>query len=66
MIDNETPAVEDVIPFIGEKGDLEHAIRCTKQAEQRADTPWLKQACAYRLKMLRTQLLKQKQNILGR
>ena len=48
--------------FIEEKGDLEHAIRCTEQAEKRAEPEWLKRACAFRVKMLQMQLAKQKQN----
>ena len=50
----------ELMGFIEEKGDLEHAIRCTEQAEKRAETSWLKKACAFRLKMLRIQLAKQK------
>ena len=50
----------EFIPFIEEKGDLEHAIRCTEQALNRAEAPWLKQACAFRIKMLQIQLAKQK------
>ena len=52
----------ELIPFIEEKGDLEHAIRCAEQAEKRAEVPWLKKACAFRAKMLRIQLSKQNQN----
>jgi hypothetical protein len=51
---------EDPIGFIEEKGDVEHAIRCTEQALQRAEAPWLKQACAFRVKMLQIQLARQK------
>ena len=51
---------EELIPFIEEKGDLEHAIRCAEQAEKRAEKPWLKEACAFRVKMLRIQLSKQR------
>ena len=47
--------------FIEEKGDLEHAIRCAEQAEQRAEPAWLKRACAFRVKMLRLQLSKRNQ-----
>ena len=61
MTDIETSEIDETIPFIEEKGDLEHAIRCTEQAKQRAEEPWLKQACAFRLKMLRIQLAKQNQ-----
>ena len=50
----------EIVPFVEEKGDLEHAIRCAEQAEKRAGTPWLKEACAFRVKMLRIQLAKQK------
>ena len=35
---------EDFPVFIEEKGDLEHAIRCTKQALERANRPWLKKS----------------------
>ena len=56
------PQTNEIISIIEEKGDLKHAIRCTEQAEKRADSPWLKQACAYRLKMLRIQLARQKEN----
>ena len=62
MAEIKIPEKKEVFPFIEEKGDLEHAIRCTKQAEERADSPWLKQACAFRLKMLQIQLAKQRQN----
>lgn len=52
---------ENFIGFIiEEKGDLAHAIRCTRQAMERADRPWLKRACACRIKMLQVQLSKQK------
>lgn len=60
MTELRVPQNEELIPFIEEKGDLEHAIRCTEQAEQRAEAPWLKRACAFRLKMLRIQLSRQK------
>ena len=56
------PQTNEIIPIIEEKGDLRHAIRCAKQAESRADSPWLKQACAFRLKMLQIQLARQKEN----
>ena len=62
MAEIKLPKTKELIPFIEEKGDLEHAIRCTKQAEERAEAPWLKQACAFRLKMLQIQQAKQRQN----
>ena len=46
-----------------EKGDveqIEHFLKCTEQAEQRAKQPWLKQACEYRRKMLIRQLASMK------
>ncbi len=55
------PNKEPII-IIEEKGNLEHAIRCAEQAEERARHNWLKQACACRVKMLRLQLAKQRQN----
>ena len=61
MTNTETSNFIEPIPFVEEKGDVEHAIRCTKQAEERARSPWLKEACTFRLKMLRAQLSKQKQ-----
>lgn len=51
---------KDPIIIIEEKGDLNHAIRCAEQAQQRAEAPWLKRACAYRVKMLQIQLARQK------
>ena len=53
---------KDTIIIIEEKGDIEHAIRCAEQAEKRAQYSWLKQACAYRVKMLRLQLDKQRKD----
>lgn len=53
---------KDPVVTIEEKGDIEHAIRCAEQAEKRAEYDWLKQACAFRVKMLRLQLAKQRQN----
>ena len=52
-----------LVGYIEEKGDLEHAIRCTQQALERADTSWLKRACAYRVRMLQMQLSKQKKHL---
>ena len=49
-----------IIPFNEEKGDIEHAIRCTRQALDRAQSPWLKMACAHRLKMLKEQFARQR------
>ena len=63
MAEVRDPQTNEIIPIIEEKGDLNHAIRCTEQAEKRANSPWLKQACAFRLKMLRIQLDRQKGNI---
>ena len=63
MLEIELQKTDGLIPFIEEKGDLEHAIRCAEQAEQRADSSWLKQACAFRVKMLRIQLARQRSNL---
>lgn len=52
--------LEGRVIIIEEKGDLDHAIRCTEQAEKRAESPWLKQACAFRLKMLQIQKARKK------
>ncbi|MBR6412956.1 MAG: hypothetical protein IKS41_07365 [Alphaproteobacteria bacterium] len=62
MIKANTNTQQDttIIPFTEEKGDIEHAIRCTRQALNRAQSPWLKEACAYRLKMLSEQLTRQR------
>ena len=63
MAETKIPEGQEYIYFIEEKGNLEHAIRCTKQAKERAEAPWLKEACAFRLKMLRLQQAKkQKQS----
>lgn len=61
MSEINTLQVDEPVILIEEKGDLEHAIRCTEQAEQRAKAPWLKKTCSYRVKMLRIQLAKRKQ-----
>lgn len=55
----EAQIINSTLP-LEEKGDLRHAIRCTEQAEKRASVPWMKEACAFRLKMLRAQLARQK------
>lgn len=60
MTDAKKQEIEEIIPYIEEKGDLEHAIRCAEQAEKRAESSWLKQACAFRVKMLRIQQSKGK------
>ena len=61
MIEIDETQPEPVI-ITEEKGDLKHAIRCTEQALQRADAPWMKRACAYRIKMLQLQLSRQQKN----
>ena len=60
MFETDETQFKEPIIIIEEKGDLEHAIRCTEQARQRAGTSWMKQACSYRIKMLQMQLAKQK------
>ena len=59
-MDTSTLQNTTTLPIIEEKGNLEHAIRCTKQALDRATSPWLQKACAFRLKMLRDQLARQR------
>lgn len=47
-----------------EKGNIEkitHFLKCTEQAELRAQEQWLKQACEYRRRMLIRQLASMKE-----
>ena len=62
MTETTTPVQKDAILhlYFEEKGDLAHAIRCTTQALERASNPLVQKVCAFRLKMLRDQLARQR------
>ena len=62
MTKTDTNTQKETLPIyiLEEKGDVEHAIRCTEQALNRAQSPWLKTACSYRLQLLRAKLARQR------